>query len=160
VPPLPPNDLFEQAELLVARAGQVDLRRAISAAYYGMFHFILTAAADMVVGAGQRSSARYALVYRSVDHGRLRTLCGQLSTSRPQVPFAPTDGFGQIADFARVTANHIELRNSADYDPSRNFAAEEAELAISEARQAIDWFQQGSVEQQEAFLTLLLFKSR
>lgn len=53
-----------------------------------------------------------------------------------------------------------ELRNLADYDPSRDFTPDEARVAISDARQAIVWFQQGTTEQQEAFLTLLLFKSR
>jgi hypothetical protein len=95
------EDLFEQADVLLARGGQADLRRAISAAYYGLFHFALTEAADMVVGKEHRSSARYSLVYRSIDT-----------------------------------------------------------TAISMAREAITWFQQGTKEQQRALLTLLLFKPR
>jgi hypothetical protein len=46
---------------------QVDIRRAISVAYYGLFHFTLTAADDEVVGSSQRATTRYALVYRSLD---------------------------------------------------------------------------------------------
>jgi hypothetical protein len=146
---------------LAARPHEEDWRRAISAAYSGLFHFTLTAAADLVVGADERSSARYSLVYRSVDHSRLRTLCSQLSGTKPQnLPLVPSGGFGTIADFARIAGNLYELRNLADYDPSRNFTPDEAKLAISDARQAITWFQQGTKEQQEVFLTLLLFKSR
>jgi uncharacterized protein (UPF0332 family) len=163
LPPPDPEHLFEQADALAARpqARQTDLRRAVSAAYYGAFHFTLTAAADMVVGASNQSTARYALVYRSVDHSRLRALCSQLGGTKPQnVPLAPSGGFGMIADFARITANLYELRNLADYDPARNFTPNGAKVAISDAREAIKWFQQGTVEQQEAFLTLLLFKPR
>ena len=47
---LNPDHFFEQADTLMAPpAGaprQVDLRRAISNAYYGVFHAILAAAAD------------------------------------------------------------------------------------------------------------------
>lgn len=64
------------------------------------------------------------------------------------------------ADFARIAGNLYELRSLADYDPSRNFTRDEARVAISDARQAITWFQRGNTEQQKAFLTLLLFKSR
>jgi hypothetical protein len=163
VPPPDPERLFEQADALTAGPDrrQTDLRRAISNAYYGLFHFTLTAAADMVAGSGDRASGQYSLVYRSVDHSRLRTLCLQLSGSKPQnLPFVPPDGFGTIADFARVAGNLYELRNFADYDPSRDFTPEEARLAVSDARQAITWFQGSTTVQQEGFLTLLLFKPR
>ena len=64
---LNPDHLFEQADKLVVppRAGpprQVDLRRAISAAYYGIYHFCLTAAADEFVGVIHRATSRYAAI--------------------------------------------------------------------------------------------------
>src|SRR5262249_25239836 len=134
LPPPDPERLFEQAAALAASPTlrQTDLRRAISAAYFGLFHSTVTAAADMVVGSGDRSSARYSLVYRSVDHSRLRALSLQLSGSKPHnLPLLPSGGFGAIADFVRTAANLYELRNIADYDPARDFTPDEAELAIS-----------------------------
>ena len=87
-----------------------DLRRAISNAYYGLFHFAITAAADMVLGAANQATARYALVYRSVDHAHLRNLCDQVRATNPQkVALVPVGGFGSIADFARITLNLYEL---------------------------------------------------
>jgi uncharacterized protein (UPF0332 family) len=160
VPP-DPERLFAQADALAAQPHQEDLRRAISTAYYGLFHFVLTAAADMVVGDDRRSTRQYGLAYRSVDHSSLRKLCSQLSGTRPQnVALVPSGGFGTIADFARISGNLYELRNLADYDPSRTFTPEEARVAISDARHAISRFRAGSKEQQEGFLTLVLFKSR
>lgn len=74
---LNPDHLLEQADRLLAPPGggaprQVDLRRAISNAYYSLFHAVLTDAADDFVGSTHRQSPRYALVYRSVDHKSLR----------------------------------------------------------------------------------------
>jgi hypothetical protein len=162
VPPPLPEHLFEQADGLTTAVDprQTDLRRAISNAYYGLFHFALTAAADMVVGAAERATPRYTLVYRSVDHARLRTLCVQVRATNPQTALVPVGGFERIADFARITFNLCELRSLADYDPSRLFTREEARLAVSDAREAIKMFHQGSEEQKQAFLTLLLFKQR
>jgi uncharacterized protein (UPF0332 family) len=160
VPP-DPERLFQQAEALVARAHQEDLRRAISAAYYGLFHFILTAAADKAVGANNRTTPQYSVVYRTVDHSHLRGLGIKLSGTSPQgVALVPSDGFGLVAKFARIAANLYEQRNSADYDPAVTFTPDAAKLSIDQARQAIRWFQQGTAEQQETFLTLLLYKPR
>src|SRR5205085_9551530 len=83
-----PEHFFEQAEQLVRSSGssrprQVDYRRAISNAYYGVFHATLTAAADTVVGRGARLSAHYLLVYRSVDHQVLRKLCEEIQRVIP-----------------------------------------------------------------------------
>jgi hypothetical protein len=57
MPVLNPDHLFDQAERLVATTAggaprQADLRRAVSSVYYGLFHAILTAAADLFVGRG------------------------------------------------------------------------------------------------------------
>jgi hypothetical protein len=85
----------------------------------------------------------------------------QLSQSRPQnVPIVPSNGFGRMADFARVTVSMQGQRYVADYDPSLSFTDIEAKLAISEARQAITWFKSCDDEQLKAFLTMLLFRQR
>jgi hypothetical protein len=115
----------------------------------------------MVLGAGARSSERYSLAYRSIDHSRLRGLCQQCTGRNAQkLPCAPPGGFGTIADFARLALNLYELPILADYDPSSNFSSAGARQAISSARQAITWFRGASQEQKDSFLTLLLFKPR
>lgn len=148
--PPDPDDLLRQSDVLVGAVAptQADLRRAISTACYGVFHFCLTASADMVCGMTSRTAPGYSLVYRSIDHARLRNLCDQLRRTNPQgVAIVPAAGFGLIADFARVTVNLYEQRIRADYEPSLNFTANEAKVAISEARQAIAWFRSCDEEQ-------------
>jgi hypothetical protein len=77
-----PEHLFEQAEGLVAapsgRPREADVRRAISTAYCGLFHAIITAAADLYVGKTNRDTSRYGLVYRTVNHDWLRDLCKEV----------------------------------------------------------------------------------
>src|SRR5262249_29408591 len=77
---LNPDHLFEQADKLIAPPPhgpprQVDLRRAISSAYYGVFHAVLAAVANSFIGSTKQSTSLYSLVYRSIDHHALRNLC-------------------------------------------------------------------------------------
>ena len=123
---LNPDHLFEQADKLVVlpRADpprQVDLRQVISVAYYGIFHFCLTAAADEFVGVTQRATSRYALVYRSIDHRTLRDLCLEAKKPTPQAKFAPyfpAGGFGPNIQTFCTFAVELQLkRHLADYNP-------------------------------------------
>jgi hypothetical protein len=80
---LNPEHFFQQAETLLTppSAGpprQVDLRRAISDAYYELFHFAPTVVADEFIGVTQRTTRRYALVYRSIEHRSLKELCHEV----------------------------------------------------------------------------------
>jgi len=81
-----PEDLFAQADLLVlprqpGRPLQVAVRRAISACYYGLFHYLLAAAADEFVGRRYRGTWRYGLIYRSIDHRHQKDLCKTMQGS-------------------------------------------------------------------------------
>ena len=122
---LNPDHLLDQADKLISgqAAGvprQADLRRAISAAYYAVFHFTLTALADLFVGNTKRSTSRYALVYRSVDHARLRRLCDDMR--RPSLPdkykpYVPPAGIGShLRAFAPAVIQLQQKRHRADYD--------------------------------------------
>jgi hypothetical protein len=119
--------------------------------------------ADWIVGPANRSTDRYVLVYRSVDHKVLRALCDQFrgATLNAAIqPFGPTGGFGPIGDFARAVLNLFELRILADYNPARQLSPTDALGAVSRARPAVANFQAATPEQREAFLTLLAFKPR
>jgi hypothetical protein len=167
--PVPnPAHLFEQAEqLLRVHAGaprQTDLRRAISNAYYGVFHATLIAAADEVVGVTYRHTARYGLVYRSVSHRALRDLCIAVRKSTMParyMPYEPRKGFGpNIRAFAAAVVELQEKRHAADYDPMVRMRASDASLALATARSAIKRFQKASRARRKSFLTLLLFTPR
>ena len=166
---LNPDHLIEQAERLIVppRGGsprQVDLRRAVSAAYYGLFHFCLTMAADEFVGITRRATSRYALVYRSINHRSLRDLCLEAQKRTPPVrflPWVPGGGFGtDIQAFAEAASELQQKRHLADYDPQPRLTTLDAKLAIGLARSAIRRFQAPSAEHRRVFLTLLVCPPR
>lgn len=166
---LNPEHLFEQADKLIAPppAGpprQVDVRRAISSAHYGVFHATLTAAADQFVGVTHRATSQYGLVYRSVDHKWLRILCEEVKKQTlPSrfAPYAPADGFGpHIIAFAAAALELQEKRHNADYDPLIRVKTSDAQLAIQTARAALQRFNEATAAEREAFLSLLLFSPR
>ena len=166
---LNPDHLFDQADKLVIAPSvgaprQVDLRRAISSAYYGLFHFTMATLADEFVGLTQRPSGRYALVYRSVDHRALRILCAEVQKQTPPrnySPYIPANGFGQnIQAFATAAIELQEKRHRADYDPVPRFRTSDAKLAIGTALSAVRRFTRASPERRKAFLTLLLCPPR
>jgi hypothetical protein len=166
---LNPDHLFEQADRLIASPPhgpprQVDLRRAISSAYYGVFHAVLAAVANRFIGSTKQATSLYSLVYRSIDHHALRNLCLEVTKtnlSPKYIPHTPTGGFGaEIRGFAEGTIELQEKRHSADYDPSIRFNTSDAVLVIHVARTALAQFNSASADARDAFLSLLLFRPR
>ena len=166
---LDPDELFEQAEFLVAsrRPGpprQVDVRRAVSAAYYAVFHFICTEAADFVIGQRYQREARYAQVYRSVDHRDIRSACAAVQAAKPDVAvarLAPSNGFAaRLQEFAAGTIELQVRRHTADYDPSGLLRTKHAHLMVSLGRSTISAFRDTDADNRAAFLTIILFKRR
>lgn len=143
---------------------QVDLRRAVSSAYYGVFHAVLAAAADEIVGKSNRSKPLYSLVYRSIDHRALRELCWEVKKPNLSAKLARYElpkGFGpNIKAFAAAMIELQEKRHSADYDPYGRVSRSDALLAVGTARTALARFNKASAARRRAFLTLLLFKPR
>ncbi len=95
---LNPDHLLDQADRLITPPGggaprQADLRRAISNAYYAVFHAVVAQAADDFVGITHRASPRYGLVYRSIDHKSLRKLCEDVKKTlyRQNTPSIPQE---------------------------------------------------------------------
>ena len=143
---------------------QVDLRRAISNTYYALFHFIMTAAADEFVGATHQKGGRYRLMYRSIDHRTLSTVCGDVKKSPPPIKYAPYFSAiglgGGIRAFAFAAQKLQQRRHSADYDPGTRFKIADAEIAIRTAREAMNAFRNAPDAEKKAFLTLLVCPPR
>jgi uncharacterized protein (UPF0332 family) len=165
---LNPEHLFDQADGLassgVGRPRQVDIRRAISACYYGLFHAVIAAAADLMIGQNNRSQPSYGLIYRSIDHNRLRDFCKDVQ--KPTLPdrykwYSPQAGFGaDLKAFATALVELQEKRHTADYDPMVQMKQSDAMLLTRTARAALTKFQTADVEERNMFLTLLLFEPR
>jgi hypothetical protein len=157
-----PSQLLRRADETAANPGatETDLRRAVSDTYYAVFHFTLQAAADKVFGATSRSAPIYELVYRSVDHRAFVALCKTITTQPNKVTGVPTSGLGDIASYSGIVASLYEQRILADYSTACPYTSTQVQLHISNARQAISWFQAAYPEQRDCFLVNLLFKAR
>src|SRR5260370_36163344 len=93
---------------------QVDLRRAVSAAYYALFHLLTTEAAQNWKHQSQRN--RFT---RMFDHGRMKT-CSSTVSSRP-FPSDPAE-IAMARDLNLIAASSVTLqqgRHTADYDNSK-----------------------------------------
>lgn len=166
---LSPEHLLEQAVRLASPLAtgaprQADLRRAISSAYYALFHAIAAQAGDTFAGRTNRGKPNYSLVYRSVGHRSLRELCEDVQKrTLPQkyMPYVPSGGFG--ADLLAVAVAVVDLqekRHSADYDPLFRVSASDATLAISTARAAVERLARAGRGVRRTFISLLVFSPR
>jgi uncharacterized protein (UPF0332 family) len=132
------DDFFLHAATLAARGKrsdteQIDFRRAVSAAYYAVFHLLtMTAAESWAVG---RERHRFARLF---EHGRLRTaslaLPGRLKERLGSNP-SPDDrkSANTLGAIAKEFVALQEDRNSADYDNSRVWSYTEVENVILRA---------------------------
>ena len=152
------RDLLNVAEDLASTRGrkprQSNLRRAVSTAYYAMFHCLAKCCADTLVGgrSADRSNAAWRQTYRALEHGHAKNSCKNRSIIEkfPQ----------EIEDFANTFVSLQEKRHSADYDPLAQFTKLEVKSDISSARKAIERFQSASLKDRRAFSAFVLLKTR
>jgi uncharacterized protein (UPF0332 family) len=165
--------LFAQADGLLSlfpkrRPRQTELRRAVSAAYYGLYHFILKQAADEYIGGRHGKtfppSKRYVLAYRSVSHTTLYSLCAEIKKPRLPEKLQPFAAGGQFSsDLRRFSTLFVDLqerRHTADYDISIMINRADAVLAIALARTAVERYPTIARSGRQIFLALLLFPAR
>jgi hypothetical protein len=163
---LNPEHLLDQADELAAPPAsgaprQANLRRAVSTAYYALFHAILTDVADQLVGKGQRDTPQYALVYRSVSHRHLNELCTHIAKDRlPEKykPYEPQGGFdADLTAFARTitelkeTAGERRLRSSIPRNGS------DVSLALQAGRSALVHWRNVPAARRRLFMLMLTF---
>ena len=130
-----PADLLDHAERLIApppnRPRQVDLRRAISAAYYALFHQLSGDAAELYASAPATAAALRRLVeHAGLQHAAQRFRGGTVPAALAAV-CTPSPELRRVA--TDVTALQ-SLRHAADYDLARTFDKPTAVAAIESAR--------------------------
>ena len=101
---------------------ETDLRRAVSTAYYALFHCLANCCADTIVGGpgSNRSRPAWNQAYRAPEHGLTRRRC----ENRNMMVRFPDN----IQDFAVFFVLMQRMRHLADYDPD---ASDTPELALS-----------------------------
>ena len=150
-----PRDLMEVARVLAesghAPPTQARLRRAISTAYYAMFHCLAASAADLFIGT-ERNSAWHR-TYRALEHGRARSACRQAQTT-PEFPV-------EIRDFAEAFVALQKARQEADYAlDTPAYQRSDVRDHIASAELAIRQFGQAAVDARRSLVAHVLFRQR
>jgi hypothetical protein len=124
-----PDDLLAQAGQLARREPkrpqQAGLRRAVSTAYYALFHLLVEAGARAMAPARPRPLRDQ--VRRAFTHGDMKSVCKQFQAGNIANLSARLQALVQTpleAEFLVVAAAFVELqdaRHSADYDFSVPF---------------------------------------
>lgn len=159
-----PDQLLDVAASLAERPArgaprQAKLRRAISTAYYALFHRLVMNASDLLAGANARGTQRYLAIYRSFEHKRMADACRQISSNKVRTD-AGVPLSAMLQDCASAFVELQENRHEADYDPTKRIALSDARAAVSKAVAAMEMLTQAPDGERSLFLTLLHFKQR
>jgi hypothetical protein len=157
-----PEHLLEQAKHLAGRERtrprQASLRRAISTAYYALFHFLIREAVRQI--GPNLSEDNYNRVYRWFDHGAMhrvaRVFSQQVVRIQNSKDILINDNDPGIMFIAENFAELQELRHLADYDPSAVFLRAEVLDKISHVEDAFAVWNFGKVKKSSPASTFLL----
>ena len=149
-------ELIAQANRLARatkqRPRQVDMNRAVSTAYYALFHTMARLCADTIAGTGKtRSTTAWQQTYRALAHGFAKNACAQVRTKG----FSP-----EITRFAMAFVELQQQRHDADYDPTKIFKRSDVIPLIELAERAILDLRAAPRSELRAFVALVLVPER
>jgi len=125
------QDLIRRARASLAGKGRIRsayLRRAVSDAYYALFHKLAQSNADQFVGTSKRNSEPWFRVYRGLNHG----------TARQVFELMIREGNSIFTPIATAFINLQKARHDADYNPKNTITRRaDAEAYIQTVEDAI-----------------------
>ena len=153
--------LLEAARLLagstyapapIGRPRQTMLKRAVSNAYYAMFHALCRSNANTIVGTSPAPTytQEWSRTYRALEHRFASDRMNRHSTGRPLA----------LQDFATVFTILQEHRHRADYDPEAAYLRREVTSLIDRAETATQAFLASSAADRRALATIVLLRDR
>ena len=132
--------------------GPAAIRRAISTAYYAVFHALATNNADVLIGPAhnQLTTDAWIRIYRGLNHNHARS---QLQQNR-------TNLSAGVRTFADLFCDLQIERHNADYNPQATFTIQAAITWLNKAEATITDFLQTSRTERAAIAILTLIRSR
>lgn len=130
--------------------GEADFRRAVSTAYYAVFHELCIQVANEFAGTSR--DGVWAQFYRALDHGQTKIRCSQLR--------ALSGTSQELKKFAESFATLQIRRHRCDYDPELAITKAEAQKAIGTAVIACFILQGTDAAQRRLFLSHVLLGKR
>ena len=128
------------------------VRRAISNAYYALFHVLAENNAAALVGtpSDAATTAAWSRVYRGLDHSRAHR---ELQRHQPEFSV-------QAQGFAKTFSDMQRFRHLADYDHTASFTAHEAMAYLDRVETAILDYTQVATSERVYIATLTLIRPR
>lgn len=149
------NDLLEQADVFAKADGlgkprQANLRRAVSAAYYALFHAINDGAVRTLLGSKDANGLLGARLSRVIEHRSVliaaKWFASDIVSMPPSIGAARESPKGPIdANLRRTCEAVISLqdeRHRADYDLWKPFVRNDVLAKVEQSRRAVDSLEQ------------------
>ena len=147
------EDLLEQAHYLAYRdQGQASLRRAVSTAYYALFHLLIDDAVNNWAVDHQRR-----VIARTFEHGKMRDVCDALVRAIRSGIQKPKE----LNDVAVAFTQLQQHRHTADYDIGENWTLRDVENVLELADKAFAaWAAVRSHKEAQDFILDLMMPKR
>lgn len=161
------DDLLDLAQSLAhldpTRPKQAVLRRAVSTAYYALFHMLIEQGTSHVAG-GPNDKALRSYLARRPSHGGMKAMCKDISQQKWPSDGKRWQGISAIlqtpdpllVNVATAFVTLQERRHTADYDPSAVFTRASVILEVDRARAAFTDWQNIAVGPQRSFFLFLV----
>jgi uncharacterized protein (UPF0332 family) len=161
------EELLEHARFLASldeqTASQANIRRAISASYYAVFHLLSAAVAEQTSPdspAGLRECTQ-----RALSHSQMFNVAKAFSQQGQKTVKSLPKGFvlpdpisAELASIASIFQELQEARHAADYDVLKEFDSVDAISYVQEAEKVFkDWKTEKLSENAPVFLAALIF---
>jgi hypothetical protein len=158
------RDLIEQAQHLATRERgkpkQASLRRAVSAAYYALFHLLANEGTlRFIPNSPERLRAQ---AHRAFAHGEMKNACEQIAkSSNVLLALLALPLEAELKIVAEVFVELQQQRHLADYDLSQSFNRIKVLGIVTKANSAISaWGRVRNTPNANVFLAALLLNSR
>ena len=148
-----PQELIDTCrKLMTPPPSDADIRRAISTAYYALFHTLAASNAGLIADQPRSSRSAYAWdrVYRRLEHGRAR------NNLRADRNLLSQSGDDFVRTFIEAQGHRLE----ADYDPNAQLNLSLAVNIIARAETAVRNFAQLTEEERRFLASQSMFDSR
>jgi len=164
------GDLLDQAKMLATldkgKPRQANLRRAVSAAYYALFHYLVAQSCRAIIGTQHAQRGYRHALSRAFLHTTMKNACRSFSSC--QLPAAVAKPLPGAVGGAVVVANEIKAiaatfcelqqkRVMADYDLAERFRRSEVLTLVKQVADEIGKFESASAtDERQFFLACLL----
>jgi uncharacterized protein (UPF0332 family) len=164
-----PADLLEQAHHLARREPKrpkmASLRRAISTAYYALFHLLTEEASSFLIsGSRPDREALRLTARRALAHSDMKAVSNGVRDPQSKVSRVWLSGLAVMPDLRDVAQAFVELqeaRHQADYDLGKSFTRQEAADLVDRCTEAFaSWERCRKSPAAEAYLVAIALNSR